>query len=203
MTCTHRTASEVSWAVVGLRCACALVVLTLAQSARADEPQWEVGAAAQAGLAGDTHGFGAIVHGLYRSTPYLAFGGLVDVMHLSGGGDRALNGKPYSLALVSTYVAGVAQLRAPLGAWMPFVELGAGALLNATLESVNNQCSAPSGATLSVSGGLNVQLARNVAVGVRGGGRLSLGRCDQALGPASLLPGPVLVTAAAGVQARW
>lgn len=203
MTRTQPTASEVSWAVVGARFASALIVLTLAQPARADEPQWEVGADAQVGFAGEAHGFGAVVHGLHRSTPYLAFGGLVDVMHLSGGGDRAFNGKPYRLSLVSTYVAGVAQLRAPLGTWMPFVELGAGALLNATLDSVNNQCSAPSGATLSVSAGLNVQLARNVAIGVRGGGRLSLGGCDEALGPASLLPGPVLLTAAAGAQVHW
>lgn len=190
--------------MVGARLACALVVLALAQPARADEPEWEVGAAAQVGFAGETHGFGAVVHGLYRSTPYLAFGGLVDVMYLGGGGDRAFNGKPYSLALVSTYVAGVAQLRASLGAWMPFVELGAGALLNATLESVNNQCSAPISATPSLSAGLNVQLARNVALGVRDGGRLSLGRCENQLGPASLMPaGPVLLTAAAGVQVHW
>jgi hypothetical protein len=106
----------------------ALLVLVLGASPAwgAREPQWELSVAGQAGLAGEMMGFGAVAHGLWTPSRYWAVGGLVDVMYLSGGGDRAGNGDAYELTLLSTYVAGAGQLRPALGRVDAVPRAGAG-----------------------------------------------------------------------------
>jgi hypothetical protein len=183
-----------------------LLVLGAGPAWGAREPEWELSVAGQAGLAGDMMGFGAVVHGLWTPSRYWAVGGLVDVMYLSGGGDRAGNGSAYELTLLSTYVAGAGQLRLPLGAWMPFLELGLGGVAVSSLERVNNQCSTDSGVTPSVAAGVEVRLSDSLALGVRGGGRFSSGGSGCTLignGPASLAPDFVLLSASAGLHVRW
>jgi hypothetical protein len=170
------------------------------------ESDWEVSVAGQGGLAGEMMGFGAVAHAFWTPSRYWAAGGLVDVMYLSGGGDRAGNGAAYRVALLSTYVAGAGHLRLPLGAWMPFLELGLGGVVVSRLESVNNQCGENSGVSPSLAAGVKVRLSDNLALGVRGGGRLSsAGRSCTLIGdgPASVGPDFVLLSASAGVHVRW
>lgn len=171
----------------------------------AREPQWELSVAGQAGLAGEMMGFGAVAHALWTPSPYWAVGGLVDVMHLSGSGDRAGNGGAYESTLLSTYVAGTGQLRLPLGVWMPYLELGLGGVAISSLERVNNQCYPASGFAPGLAAGVKVRLSDALALGVRGGGRFSSAgnACTLIAGPASLTPDVVLLSASAGVHIRW
>ena len=204
---TQRAASSVVSDMTGIRASALLILVLGASPAWGErEPEWEVSVAGQGGLAGEMMGFGAVAHALWTPSRYWAAGGLVDVMYLSGGGDLAGTRATYQVALLSTYVAGVGQLRLPLGAWMPFLELGLGGVVVSRLENLNNQCSENSGVSPSVAGGLEVRLSDNLALGARGGGRLSsAGRSCTLIanGPASMGPDFVLLSASAGVHVRW
>lgn len=188
--------------------ACALLSLVLAsRSVEATPAQdWEVSARAQAGWAGPLSGFGAAVHGLWVPSRYLAVGAVVDMVHLSGGGDRASNGFAFSASLLSTYVGGVGQLRVDFGPWRPFLELGMGGVIVTNQENTNNQCSVAGGPAPSAAAGVNLWLSEQLGLGVRAGGRFSAWESACRLvadGPAELTPDFILLSASAGIDLRW
>jgi len=191
----------------GLRVSALLALLLASRSAEASPDHgWEVSALAQAGWAGEVDGFGAIVHGLWVPNDYVAVGAVVDTVYLSGGGDRAGNGRPYSASLLSTYLGGIGQLRVAVGPVMPFLELGLGGVLVTNQESVNNQCRALGGLSPSAATGVNVFLTDHLGLGLRAGARFSSSEVWCTLlggGPASLGPDGILLSASAGLNFRW
>ncbi len=180
--------------------ACALPAATYA----APEPRWEVSAGGSGGFAGELYGFGVAGRALFTPSRYVGVGGLIDVMYLRTSGDRAPNSLPYAYATLSSYVAAVLELRAPLGAWMPYLEVSLGGVANSTIDDTNTSCGYGEGFGAGAGGGVKVLLGPHVALGVLASARFAGGSmgCNDVAGPHAFSFAP-LVAGTASAHVRW
>lgn len=150
-----------------------VIALSMFASAARAEHDWETSATASYASSGALRGGGVVLSGLWVPSEYFATGLMFDAVHLGQSG--VANAGPYNFRFLSMFVGAMAQLRVPIGRFVPYVDLELGGTIVDTLESNNMVCGVGSGVGAGAGGGLKVAIASNMALGARVSARLPAG----------------------------
>ena len=151
---------------------------------------------------GSFDGFGVTATYSWLPSDYLAFGPVLDLAALGGGG-KSGNGLGSSYSFLSTFIGPSLQLRLPVGAFLPYADVGIGYLGVFQVRSSNTQCDYGAGFGARLGVGLNAAVSA-LRVGVRGSARQAGGAlsCAAVFGPATF-DASLLFALGATADYRW
>jgi hypothetical protein len=155
---------------------------------------------------GPYNGFALEASALHGTSRWMALGVSFDLVDVHGthDGSTAMYDYPASVGYLSGALDFALRFRAPVGIVTPYVEGRAGFMLNAKIQSVNEQCNAGGGVNVAAVAGLDFDLTRALVLDVSGKMRnLVMARgCEDVGGPWQP-PASMLYELGAGLGWRW